>query len=238
MASRWRIWLELTGTLSSRGGGDAARVLAPRGGGAPAQVVFQQTGLLPQGPAASVKRWSSSTSSRRCIPRRRCTISRSPTALAQPRAGADRAGRGRAPWSWSRDRGQPTACAWVLDHDLLRRWLHRGFDLAGSEAELRHAKALDAKDFAARRSLGIVLEHDRDAVRYGAHSRIADALAEFRAIARDLGNHETDEYALYDLMHLGRWKGSRTRRTRAGGHTRNAAGGGDVADSVPAALAR
>jgi len=97
--------------------------------------------------------------------------------------------------------------AWMLERDLVGRPFANGFDRAGSEAALRRALALDAKDVDAHLDLGVLLEYDADGRRYGAGSATAQSLTQYGAVDKEI--LERAGYAdnpLWDLVNLHRWK--------------------------------
>jgi tetratricopeptide (TPR) repeat protein len=104
---------------------------------------------------------------------------------------------------------EPTsASAWIslcfaLQHDELGRLAEPGMDFAGAEAACRKAKALDPKSYWARFDLAYLLEHAGGA-RYAPSPRLAEALAEYRSLRADLGNHGADGNILFLLLHMGR----------------------------------
>ena len=84
--------------------------------------------------------------------------------------------------------------AWILQHDLLGRRFHRGFDLDGAVAAYRAAITLDPNDADTHINLAILLEHDRNGDRYAPQAKLDDAIAEYRA-ARKLKDDPATSYA-------------------------------------------
>ncbi len=97
--------------------------------------------------------------------------------------------------------------AWALERDLVGRPFAKGFDRAGAEAALRRALALDAKDVYAHVSLGGLLEHDAEGRRYSSAAATTQALAEYRAVDKELlAQVGYADDPLWDLVNLHRWK--------------------------------
>lgn len=76
--------------------------------------------------------------------------------------------------------------AFVLQHDLLGRFRHKGFDYAGAESAYRKAIELDEEDVEARADLAILLEHNAQGVRYGKDAKLPDAIALYQAISKNV----------------------------------------------------
>ncbi len=89
-----------------------------------------------------------------------------------------------------------TNLGFVLDHDLVGRQDHRGFDYAGAEAAYRRAKELDPKYAANRADLAILLEHDAEGRRYSAKARLSEAVREYQELRRDLDEKSMDQNLL------------------------------------------
>ena len=87
------------------------------------------------------------------------------------------------------------ALADVLQHDLFGRQFRKGADIPAAIAALRKAKELDPKNLANRVQLARLLTYGDDGVRFvGTNVRLAEAVDEFRAIAKDFGGEEAHEY--------------------------------------------
>lgn len=93
--------------------------------------------------------------------------------------------------------------AWVLQHDELGRHFSPGFDLAGSIAAYRKAKALDPKDARVRGNLAIALEHDRQGGRYTGVN-LDPAIAEYESRRKELEVNDLDGNLLVAMFHDGR----------------------------------
>lgn len=74
---------------------------------------------------------------------------------------------------------------WVLQHDLLGRQRHRGFDHKASVAAYRRAKELAPTDWQVLGDLAILFEHNRAGERYGRGAELDLAIAEYRSIPAD-----------------------------------------------------
>lgn len=96
------------------------------------------------------------------------------------------------------------ALGWVLQHDDLGRHLGPGFDLAGSIAAYRKARALEPKDAFVRQNLAILLEYDQQGGRY-AGVNLDPAIAEYESRRKDLEAHDLDENLLIAMFYDGRF---------------------------------
>jgi tetratricopeptide (TPR) repeat protein len=98
--------------------------------------------------------------------------------------------------------------AGILEYDLLGRLLRKGFDLNGSIAALRKAKELDPKNAEYRGALAKVLTYNSDGTEYGPGSKVDEAIAEIRAVAKDIGEKEAKPFdgdLMLALAHAGRF---------------------------------
>jgi tetratricopeptide (TPR) repeat protein/transglutaminase-like putative cysteine protease len=95
---------------------------------------------------------------------------------------------------------------WILQHDLLGRRFHKGFDREGSIVAYRKSKELDPKDVETRADLAILLEHDAKGDRYTPQASLTDAIAEYRSIKSELKNENVND----NLLHAVMWKGDFT----------------------------
>ncbi|MEA2162521.1 MAG: hypothetical protein QOK37_648 [Thermoanaerobaculia bacterium] len=98
--------------------------------------------------------------------------------------------------------------AGILEYDLLGRLLRKGFDLNGSLAALRKAKELDPKNAEYRGALAKVLTYNSDGTEYGPGSKVDEAIAEYRAVAKDIGEKEAKQFdgdLMLALAHAGRF---------------------------------
>ncbi|HVG63100.1 MAG TPA: DUF3857 domain-containing protein [Hyalangium sp.] len=94
---------------------------------------------------------------------------------------------------------------WVLQHDSLGRRFKPGFDYAGALAAYRKAKAIAPDDFETRGDLGILLEYGPRGERYGAGSRLEEAVVEYKALREELNRRDMDDHLLLDLFLLERY---------------------------------
>lgn len=85
--------------------------------------------------------------------------------------------------------------SFALTYDTIGRPLHPGCDLAGAIAEQRRAVELKPEP-AFRARLAFLLEHDVKCERFAEGARLGEAIAVFRSIHEDSGNHDFDgDYA-------------------------------------------
>lgn len=98
--------------------------------------------------------------------------------------------------------------AGILEYDLLGRLLRKGFDMDGAIAALRKAKDLDPKNAEYRGALAKVLTYSSDGTEYGVGAKIDESIAEYRAIAKDVGEKEAKPFdgdLMLALAHAGRF---------------------------------
>lgn len=94
---------------------------------------------------------------------------------------------------------------WVLFHDLIGRPMAGGsWDREGAAEALRRAEELNPENGVVRRNLAILLEHDAEGRRYAPGADLDAAIAEYRALRRDLDDHSLDENLLIALYRAGR----------------------------------
>jgi Tfp pilus assembly protein PilF len=95
----------------------------------------------------------------------------------------------------------------ILLHDALGRPYRRGFDLAGGIAALRKAKELDSDDYSIRVPLASALTYGTDGLRFGRGAHLEEAIEEYKALARDLGDQGKAMLPELTLVygHLGRF---------------------------------
>jgi transglutaminase-like putative cysteine protease/Tfp pilus assembly protein PilF len=75
----------------------------------------------------------------------------------------------------------------TLKHDLLGRPFRAGVDIPGAIAAYRKAKELDPEDLDVRVGLARVLTAGDDGAPFGRNARVIDAIDEYRALAKDIG---------------------------------------------------
>jgi tetratricopeptide (TPR) repeat protein len=100
------------------------------------------------------------------------------------------------------------ALGFVLTHDLIGRELRNGFDLDGAVAAYRKAKELAPQDINIRAELAMLLQHDKEGIRYRKDARLGEAVDEYLAMKKDIedANAEAIDRELMPLYaHLGRW---------------------------------
>jgi tetratricopeptide (TPR) repeat protein len=86
------------------------------------------------------------------------------------------------------------ALAGILEYDLLGRLLRKGCDIEGALAALRKAKELDPKNAEYRGALAKLLTYGTDGTEYGPDAKLEEAIAEFRAVAKDIGEKEAKQF--------------------------------------------
>jgi tetratricopeptide (TPR) repeat protein len=100
------------------------------------------------------------------------------------------------------------ALAGILEYDLLGRILRKGFDMPGALASLRKAKELDPKSAEYRGALAKLLSYGGNGLEFGRDAHLAESIAEFQAITKDLSEKEAKPYAddlMLVLAHAGRF---------------------------------
>jgi len=97
--------------------------------------------------------------------------------------------------------------AWILEHDLLGRHFHRGFDLAGAIAERQTAKKLEPTEFENRYGLSTDLAYGDDGVPFGHNARVADAINELEGIMKDFEQEgpRVEGELMLAMADAGRW---------------------------------
>lgn len=78
--------------------------------------------------------------------------------------------------------------AQVLQHDLIGRKFHKGWDRKGALEALRKAKELDSENIDVRIELARLLSYGTEGLEFGAGAQLADSAAEYRALAKDFGD--------------------------------------------------
>ena len=70
----------------------------------------------------------------------------------------------------------------ILTNDLIGRVVHKGFDANGAAEAYRKALELDPKDDQTRAQLAILLEYNSAGERYGAGSKLDQAITEYKKL--------------------------------------------------------
>jgi tetratricopeptide (TPR) repeat protein len=98
--------------------------------------------------------------------------------------------------------------ALALQHDLLGRPQRKGADLAGAIAAMRKAKELEPDEADARVKLARLLTYGEDGAQYGRNAHLAEAIDEYHALAKDLGEkgQAYDGELMLVLAHAGQFK--------------------------------
>ncbi len=94
--------------------------------------------------------------------------------------------------------------AWVLQHDALGRRLAPGYDRDGAIAAYRRAIELDDEEWSNFANLAILLEYDKNGLRY-ASSDLAEAVETYKLIGDRLSENGMDLNVLTDLLYLKDW---------------------------------
>jgi tetratricopeptide (TPR) repeat protein len=100
------------------------------------------------------------------------------------------------------------AYAGIMEYDLLGRLLHKGFDMNAAFSALRKAKELDATNADYRGALAKLLTYGTDGTEYGPGAKLDESIAEFRAIAKDVGEKEARQFdgdLMLTLAHASRF---------------------------------
>jgi hypothetical protein len=110
---------------------------------------------------------------------------------------------------------------WTLQHDAVGRRFGEGFDRAGAIAAYRKARALDPTNTDITADLAVLLEHDRNGVRYSAKADLDEAIVEYQARRKLLSEQEarSDDYAnnlYYALLYAHRYADLRETLRQAG----------------------
>jgi tetratricopeptide (TPR) repeat protein len=99
---------------------------------------------------------------------------------------------------------------YILQHDLVGRWLGSGFDREGSIAAYRKAIELDPKKWNYVADLAVLLEHNAFGERYAEGSDLAGAAALYRSL-KDLSKKDAARYdnnLAYALLYGRNWAGT------------------------------
>jgi tetratricopeptide (TPR) repeat protein len=110
---------------------------------------------------------------------------------------------------------------WTLQHDAVGRRFGEGFDRPGSIAAYRKARELDPTNTDIAADLAVLLEHDRNGVRYSAKADLDQAIVEYQARRKLLSEQEarSDDYAnnlYYALLYAQRYADLRETLRQAG----------------------
>lgn len=100
------------------------------------------------------------------------------------------------------------ALAGILEYDLLGRLLRKGFDMDGAIAALRKAKEIDPSNADYRGALAKLLTCNSDGTEYGPGAKLEESIAEYRAVAKDIGERESKQFnpdLMLVLAHAGRF---------------------------------
>ncbi|HEX9459150.1 MAG TPA: DUF3857 domain-containing protein, partial [Thermoanaerobaculia bacterium] len=100
------------------------------------------------------------------------------------------------------------ALAGILEYDLLGRLLRKGFDMDGAVAALRKAKEIDPSNADYRGALAKLLTCNSDGTEYGPGAKLEESIAEYRAVAKDIGEKESKQFnpdLMLALAHAGRF---------------------------------
>ncbi|HSY51357.1 MAG TPA: DUF3857 domain-containing protein [Thermoanaerobaculia bacterium] len=101
-----------------------------------------------------------------------------------------------------------SALAGILEYDLLGRLMRKGFDMDGALAALRKAKELDPSNADYRGALAKLLTCGTDGTEYGPGAKLDESIAEYRAVAKDIGEKEAKQFdpdLMLVLAHAGRF---------------------------------
>ena len=101
-----------------------------------------------------------------------------------------------------------SAMAGILEYDLLGRLMRKGFDMEGALAALRKAKELDPSNADYRGALAKLLTCSTDGTEYGPGAKLDESIAEYRAVAKDIGEKEAKQFdpdLMLVLAHAGRF---------------------------------
>ena len=110
---------------------------------------------------------------------------------------------------------------WTLQHDAVGRRFGEGFDRPGAIAAYRKARELDPTNTDIAADLAVLLEHDRNGVRYSAEANLDQAIVEYQARRKLLSEQEarSDDYAnnlYYALLYAHRYADLRETLRQAG----------------------
>jgi tetratricopeptide (TPR) repeat protein len=100
------------------------------------------------------------------------------------------------------------AFAGIMEYDLLGRLLRKGFDMDAAVTALRKAKELDPKNADYRGGLAKLLTYGTDGTEYGPGAKLEESIAEYRAVATEVGEKEAKQFnddLMPVLAHAGRF---------------------------------
>lgn len=101
-----------------------------------------------------------------------------------------------------------TTRAWILEHDLVGRYLKSGSDHKSAVAAYKKALSLDPKDYQARINLAIAYEYDESGIRYARDAHLDAGVAEFRQLKKDDESRYKgyEDNLLFDLFYSGKYQ--------------------------------
>jgi len=101
-----------------------------------------------------------------------------------------------------------TQQGWILEHDLIGRRFHKGFEYNQAVAAYRKAKQLDPKDNQIRAYLALLLEYDAEGLRYTKEAHLEEAVTEFQELKKLDEDYARryDDFVAYDFWYLGKYK--------------------------------
>jgi tetratricopeptide (TPR) repeat protein len=132
---------------------------------------------------------------------------------------------------------------WMSQFDTIGQRFGEGFDLAGSIAAYKQAKAIDPDDVDTRFNLALMYEFNKEGERYASGSQLDEAIAEFRSLMKvhPQQGKQYEDNLLFDLLYGHHFKQLLTELdSLPQTATHNALGVAAMAASqgVPAALQR
>ena len=99
----------------------------------------------------------------------------------------------------------------ILEHDLLGREFRKGFELNGAIAAYKKAKELKPKDEDIRGEYAKLLERGDDGALFGHNAHIADAIAEYEALIKDLKQDQYEQELVLAMAHARKFAELKTR---------------------------
>lgn len=97
---------------------------------------------------------------------------------------------------------------WVLQHDLLGRLRHEGFDYDGAVAAYRKAIQLDPKAKNIRADYAILLDYDAEGIRYSRKAHLEDAISAYKELKKLDEDYfgQFEDNLLNDYWYTGKFK--------------------------------